>query len=181
MVNVCGGRLPHAGCCLQHLCQLVNSLQNWYPPRLRTSIAHFLQGRCRVGQGLPQVRGRAGPAGLGPRSLAARCVLPCGSARSVGPSPQHSASAPGRPWSPPSTCMTPDTDRPHRCGQGGRGRGLLARGTGPQLRLAVCREAGCMAERGGFAGAEPRGTRVCVALGSMPGPHSACFLLTPVR
>ena len=56
----------------------------------------------------------------------------------------------------------------------------MARGTGPQLRLAVCREAGCMAERGGFAGAEPRGTRVCVALGSMPGPHSACFLLTPV-
>ena len=60
------------------------------------------------------------------------------------------------------------------------GRGLLARGTGPQSRLAVCREAGCAAGRGGFAGAEQRGTQVCVALGSTPGPQSACFLLTPV-
>ena len=109
MVNVCGGCLPHAGCCLQHLCQLINSLQNWYPPRLRTSIAHFRQGSCRVGQGLPQVCGRAGLAGLGPRSLAPRCVLPCGSALGVGPSPRRSAPAPGQPRSPPSTCMTPDT------------------------------------------------------------------------
>ena len=49
----------------------------------------------------------------------------------------------------------------------------MAGGTGPQSRLAVFREAGCAAGRGGFAG-------VCVALGSTPGPHSACFLLTPV-
>ena len=183
MVNVCGGCLPHAGCCLQHLCQLINSLQNWYPPRLRTSIAHFRQGSCRVGQGLPQVCGRAGLAGLGPRSLAPRCVLPCGSALGVGPSPWRSAPAPGQPRSPPSTCMTPDTGHTGEVRVGGergcwpeepgRSQGWLCAGpAGLGPRSLAPR---CMLPCGSARGVGPSSQHSAPAPGWPWSPPSTCM------
>lgn len=92
---------------------LIPSKTGKTPSQIKNQHRPLSAGQVQSGSRLASSPRPGEPAGLGPRQPGSPLVLPCGSALGVGPSPRHSAPAPGSRGHHPEHVRPRQTQKGH--------------------------------------------------------------------